>query len=83
MSVANHQIFQLAKHLEIPDEIITKPPSADLWAGQTDEDEIGYTYEKMDSLLYYMIDSRNSDEMLLDLDFSKKMIEDIIIRAIF
>jgi NAD+ synthase len=70
-------ICQLAEYLEIPPEIIKKPPSADLWRGQTDEDEIGYNYAEIDRLLYYMVDLRYSEEMLLELNFTKKMVGDI------
>jgi len=45
------EVIQLAKQLGIPDEIINKPPSADLWVGQTDEQELGMTYEKLDKYL--------------------------------
>ena len=71
------QIRELAKYLEVPDEIIAKPPSADLWEGQTDEGEIGYSYAEIDRLLFYMIDLRYSEEMLLAEGFPRKMIEEI------
>ena len=71
------QIWELAEHLGIPAEIIKKPPSADLWVGQTDEEEIGYTYKQIDELLHYMIDHRHSNDMLLDQGFSKEMIINI------
>jgi NAD+ synthase len=71
------QIWQLAEYLKIPKEIIEKPPSADLWMGQTDEDEIGYSYDKIDTLLHYLVDLRYSEEMLLDLEFSLEMVRDI------
>ncbi len=45
------QVRQLAKELGIPDEIIAKPPSAGLWRGQTDEEELGVTYEELDQYL--------------------------------
>ena len=45
-------VYQLAKYLEIPQEIIDKPPRAGLWNNQTDEDEIGMTYELLDKILY-------------------------------
>jgi len=63
--------------LDVPQEIIKKPPSADLWVGQTDEDEIGYSYEQIDELLHYLIDHRYSNDMLLDQGFSKEMINKI------
>ena len=71
------QIWQLAEYLEIPREIIDKPPSADLWIGQTDEDELGYTYEEIDKLLYHVIDLRYPEELLLDLGYTTKTINDI------
>jgi len=71
------QIWQLARYLKVPDVIINKPPSADLWVGQTDEQELGYTYHEIDRLMYYMVDLRYSNEMLLDLGYSQKTIDDI------
>ncbi|MEA2054479.1 MAG: NAD+ synthase [Candidatus Thermoplasmatota archaeon] len=46
------QIYQLAEYLEIPQPIIKKAPSAGLWKGQTDEKELGISYEKLDKILY-------------------------------
>lgn len=46
-----HEVYALARELEIPEEIITKPPTADLWDGQTDENEIGMTYDELDAIL--------------------------------
>ncbi len=71
------QIWQLAHYLNIPEEIINKPPSADLWVGQTDEEELGYSYQELDKLLYYLVDLRYSDEMLTELGYSEKTIKDI------
>ena len=71
------QIWQLAEYLDIPEEIIDKPPSADLWIGQTDEDELGYTYGEIDKLLYHVIDLRYPEELLLDLGYTIKTINDI------
>ncbi len=50
------QVRQLAGALGVPASIVDKPPSADLWDGQTDEDELGFAYDDVDRLLYYMID---------------------------
>ncbi len=71
------QIWQLAKYLDVPQEIIEKPPSADLWVGQTDEKELGYTYQEIDQLLYYMVDLRYSNEMLLEMGYPQHTIDDI------
>ena len=50
------QVRQLARALGIPEVIIQKPPSADLWLGQTDEGELGFTYDEVDQLLYLLSD---------------------------
>ena len=71
------QIWILAEYLGVPEEIIKKAPSADLWTGQTDEEEIGYTYDKIDTLLHYLVDLRYSAEMLTDIGFSTGMVNDI------
>jgi len=52
------QIRQLSRALNIPQSILDKPPSADLWIGQTDEDELGYTYEQVDKVLYLLVEGR-------------------------
>jgi NAD+ synthase len=46
------QVFQLAKHLNIPEPIIQRAPTAGLWDNQTDEDELGMTYRELDKYLY-------------------------------
>lgn len=69
------QVWQLAEALEIPDSIIHKAPSADLWAGQTDEQEMGISYPVADRLLYYMVDCRESESELLGHGFSLELIK--------
>jgi NAD+ synthase len=59
------QVWQFAKYVGVPEQIINKPPSADLWPGQTDESELGVTYHEVDELLFYMIDLRERDEQLI------------------
>lgn len=60
------QVRQLAAALGVPTPILQKAPSADLWAGQTDEDELGTTYDRVDQLLYLLIDQRyNRDEVIV------------------
>ncbi|HEY4575385.1 MAG TPA: NAD+ synthase, partial [Thermoanaerobaculia bacterium] len=48
------QIWQLSRHLGLPAEVIDKAPSADLWPGQTDEGELGFSYETADEVLYLL-----------------------------
>jgi len=69
------QVWQLAELLKCPKQIIKKKPSADLWSGQTDEGELGFTYREADELLYYMIDQRYSDEELTDIGFKLPFIK--------
>ena len=52
------QLREIAQFLGVPPEIVTKPPSADLWPGQTDEDELGATYADLDRALYALVDRR-------------------------
>lgn len=52
------QLREVATALGVPPEIITKPPSADLWPGQTDEGELGATYDDLDRILYALVDRR-------------------------
>jgi NAD+ synthase len=63
------QVWGLAVQLGLPEEVVTKAPSADLWAGQTDEQELGFGYGEADALLYRMVDERCSDETLVDMAF--------------
>jgi NAD+ synthase len=54
------QVLQLARHLGIPERIISKPPSAGLWPGQTDEEELGIAYQLLDRILYDLVDGRKT-----------------------
>lgn len=68
------QIWQLAEALGVPRSIIEKKPSADLWQGQTDEGELGFSYKKVDQLLYYMVDERRDVDELMELGFERNFI---------
>ncbi|UCD64117.1 MAG: NAD+ synthase [Candidatus Zixiibacteriota bacterium] len=70
------EVRLLAEEVGIPQQIIAKPPSADLWAGQTDEGEIGLTYEKMDRLLRRLVDDGERSTSRLEAEgFEKSDIE--------
>lgn len=69
--------FLFAKFLEVPKSILKKTPSGDLWEGQTDESELGYSYEKIDSLLKLMIDKNLSKKELLKLGFENSFCDEI------
>jgi NAD+ synthase len=63
------QVRQLSAAMGVPEAIIRKAPSADLWPGQTDETEAGFTYHELDRLLYWMIDKRRNDDELVGMGF--------------
>jgi len=69
------QVWQLAESIGVPENIVKKKPSADLWVGQTDEGELGLLYADVDHLLYHMIDERRSDDELVQLGFSRAFIK--------
>lgn len=52
------QLRELAVLLGVPDRVVRKPPTAELWLGQTDEEELGFTYAQADLILYFMVDRR-------------------------
>jgi NAD+ synthase len=52
------QLRALAGALGVPEEILAKPPSADLWPGQTDEGELGASYDDLDRILFALVDRR-------------------------
>lgn len=71
------QVWQLSKAIGVPQQIVEKAPSADLWHGQTDETEMGLTYAMVDHLLFHMIDVRERDEELVKRGFEQSFIDEI------
>jgi NAD+ synthase len=69
-----NQVRRLARHVGVPESILQRPPSADLWAGQTDEEEMGFTYEDVDRLFLRMIDERVPPARLLEEGFDRDLI---------
>jgi len=69
------EIRQLGAALNLPERILTKPPSADLWAGQTDEEELGLTYDEVDPLLVAMFDQDKSRRELIAAGFAEAVID--------
>lgn len=77
-----HQVVQLARYLELPHEVIDKPPSADLVEGQTDEDDLGFTYADADALLMQLVDERKREEELLEAGFDPQLMRDVVRRIV-
>jgi NAD+ synthase len=71
------QVWQLSEEVGVPKPVIEKKPSADLWAGQTDEEELGFTYRAVDELLYRMVDQRADAEELEACGFKPDFITSI------
>ena len=70
-------IWDLARYLKVPQEIIDKKPSADLWEGQTDEEEMGITYLEADKILFRLIEENKTAEEIISEGFDKRLIENI------
>jgi NAD+ synthase len=68
-------VYELSRHLKIPEVISGKQPSADLWEGQTDEGELGFTYYDVDKLLYALIDLRYTPEEAIASGFDEAFVE--------
>lgn len=76
------EVFELARYLGVPDSIIDKPPSADLWAGQSDEEEIGYPYSDLDRVLKRYVEERHTAEEMIA-DGENPQLVDMIIKRIY
>lgn len=69
------QLRQLARTLGVPEVIVGKVPSADLWVGQTSEGELGFSYEKVDKLLYLLVDRRYAPEECVQAGFEREFVQ--------
>jgi len=74
------QVRQLAAAMNVPEPLLQKPPSADLWAGQTDEGELGFTYAEVDKLLYLLVDQRYTLQECVDSGFDAKFVRAVVER---
>lgn len=75
------QVRQLSRAMNIPAPLIDKAPSADLWLGQTDEKELGFTYEEVDKILYLLIDQRYSPQEVMEVGFDEKFVHGVMNRV--
>ncbi len=71
------QVRQMARHLGVPSAIIDKPPSADLWVGQTDEDELGFSYDDADQVLLLLVDERYTVDEVAAEGFDREFVVQI------
>jgi NAD+ synthase len=75
------QVRQLAKAMSIPQPIMDKAPSADLWEGQTDEGELGFTYNDVDQVLFLLVDERYTIDEVVDEGFERAFVEKVWMRV--
>jgi NAD+ synthase len=75
------QVRQLSRAMGIPEAIIAKAPTADLWTGQTDEGELGFTYEEVDKLLYLLVDQRYSPDECVGVGFDAVFVRKVVERV--
>jgi NAD+ synthase len=72
------QLRQLAAHLGVPAAILAKPPTGDLWVGQTDEGELGFSYDDVDRLLVLLVDRRWQPSQLVRAGFDAEFVERVL-----
>jgi NAD+ synthase len=75
------QLYAIARELRLPHSVLTKAPSADLWAGQSDEDELGMRYAVIDEVLHLLVDERRSRAEVIALGFDAPDVDQIIKRV--
>ncbi len=75
------QVYQLATYLGLPQQILTKKPTAGLWEGQTDEGEFGFTYKEADQILAMLFDEKKSVEEVVAQGFSRETVKKVQARV--
>ncbi|HNW81329.1 MAG TPA: NAD+ synthase [bacterium] len=80
-SIYKTHLFQLAEHLELPEAVIRKAPSADLFEGQTDESELGFEYRNMDPVLYALYDLKMDKNAVIAKGCNKELVEFVFKRV--
>jgi len=74
------QVWELSEYMGVPKEVIEKKPSADLWEGQSDEDELGFSYFLADEIINLLVDERYAKEEIIEIGYSEKTIDSILWR---
>jgi NAD+ synthase len=75
------QLRAVARELGVPEEVVSKPPSADLWPGQTDEGELGRSYDSLDRALYALVDRRWSVDRCVAAGLPRELVEWVELRV--
>ena len=74
------QVYELARFLKLPEQVLTKTPTAGLWEGQTDEGEFGFTYKEADEILSLVVDQRQSVDAVVAKGLERETVEKVIKR---
>jgi NAD+ synthase len=74
------QVWQLAEHLGVPEAVLRKKPSADLWPGQTSEDELGFDYRIADEILYLLFDQGMTDGEIVERGYPAEIVAKVVER---
>jgi NAD+ synthase len=80
------QVRALSRHVGVPEHVITKAPTADLWTGQTDEGEMGFTYDEADAILHRLVDLQRAPDAVVAEGFPAALvrrIERMMVRSQF
>lgn len=80
-SLYKTQVYILAKYLALPDVVVSKAPTANLWEGQTDEGEFGFTYKEADEILALHFDEKKTPEEIVAAGFAKNLVDRVLARA--
>ena len=72
------QVWALSEYMGVPSEVVKKKPSADLWEGQTDEQELGFSYQMADEILYYLIEERLEPKEIVEIGYDEKVVNAIM-----
>lgn len=72
------QVRQMGQAIGVPEAIVQKPPSADLWVGQTSEGELGFTFSEADQLLYLLVDERYRPEEAVAVGFDPQFVDTVV-----
>jgi NAD+ synthase len=75
------EVFEFSEYLGVNSAIIKKPPSADLWSGQSDEADLGYTYAQIDKVLKEIVEERKSKEEVLSMGYDEKLVNMLLKRV--
>ena len=71
-------VWSLSRHLEVPEQIVKKAPSAGLWKGQTDEGEIGASYTELDSILYLKLEKDMSEDEIVEWGIERSKVQKVL-----